>query len=603
MSHSPIQPDDELLSAYIDGELTADELRAVEEWLASDPEARALVEELRGVSSAVQALPRASVPAEWTAKLAERLDDARGNTAPATPHHESNGHGDAMPSLPFGRSSRGWWWSAAAIAAAVAIMMMVPREPDQMVAKNSPLAKAPARGGEIVMAAPDAANAPKPDNATVGSTFDAPTRGEAAEGEGLDALAMESSPAPATAAAPTPESTPEAADFASVAEAPPAPAAEVPAPAADTMMAEAVAPAENTYLIVWCDVPPESLREKEINTLLTGNGIVVDETTDTWLAAAEPVRQQIELRNSVNYQSNNAPTVARGAEAPAPEIASSRFAVPDTERDFRSREPLTRGGEEETYDAPMADTLADANQRSLEGETILVDATADQIAGCLAAMQQDPSNFQSITIEPVSELAIQQQLSMQRSMAAPLVAQNEQQAAQEAAPLSRQADNEFAEKLAEESRMQMQQQARGGDVDDTQQRANYVERAQARRLARPEDWYFYNTAPKEAAQGYRLPMLESKDGKVLSKSEYASADKKQQLAELNRYVTQTPQQQIAGQVANAPLGEKQPVQVLFVLRNSQLPDPVAAASGRAIEPAAEPTVIEPAPAAAPAESR
>jgi predicted ATP-grasp superfamily ATP-dependent carboligase len=97
-------------------------------------------------------------------------------------------------------------------------------------------------------------------------------------------------------------------------------------------------------------------------------------------------------------------------------------------------------------------------------------------------------------------------------------------------------------------------------------------------------------------------MLESKDGKVASKSEFYAVDKKQQLAELNRYVTQTPQQQIAGQVANAPLAEKQPVQVLFVLRNSQLPDPVAAAAGPVIEPAAEPAVIEPAPAA-PAESR
>jgi anti-sigma factor RsiW len=603
VSHSPFQPDDELLSAYIDGELTADELRAVEEWLASDPAARALVEELRGVSSAVQALPRASVPAEWTAKLAERLDDARGNSAPNPPHHETNGHGDAMPSLPFGRSSRGWWWSAAAIAAAVAIMLMVPREPEQVVATNAPAFKAPARGGEIVMAAPDAANAPKPDSPALGSTFDAPTRGEVAEGEGIDALAMESAPAPATAVAPTPEASHEAADFAGIAAAPPAPASEVPAPASARVTGDIATAAENTYLIVWCDVPPESLREKEINELLTGNGIVVDETTDTWLAAAEPVRQQIELRNSINYQSTNAPTVMRGSAAPAPEVASSRFAIPDASPEDARRERMERDPSDEAADTPNAETLADANEPSLEGETILVDATADQIAGCLAAMQQDPSNFQSITIEPVSEMAIQQQLSTQRSLAAPMVAQNEQQAAQESAPLSREVDSEFAEKLAEESRMQMQQQARGGDVDETQQRANYVERAQARRLARPEDWYFYNTAPKEAAQGYRLPMLESKDGKVLSKSEYASADKKQQLAELNRYVTQTPQQQIAGQVANAPLGEKQPVQVLFVLRNSQLPDPLAAsAAGPAIEPAAEPAVIEPAPAA-PAEPR
>ena len=49
--------DDELLSAYIDGELSDSERAAVEARLASDPEAQHLLHQLRSVSQDVQSLP------------------------------------------------------------------------------------------------------------------------------------------------------------------------------------------------------------------------------------------------------------------------------------------------------------------------------------------------------------------------------------------------------------------------------------------------------------------------------------------------------------------------------------------------------------------
>ncbi|MBN2295003.1 MAG: zf-HC2 domain-containing protein, partial [Pirellulales bacterium] len=50
-------PQEELLSAYLDGELTAAEKARAEKLLAEDPSAQATLDCLREVSSAVKSLP------------------------------------------------------------------------------------------------------------------------------------------------------------------------------------------------------------------------------------------------------------------------------------------------------------------------------------------------------------------------------------------------------------------------------------------------------------------------------------------------------------------------------------------------------------------
>ena len=67
---------DEQLSAYLDGELSAAERQAVEDRLAREPDARALLEGLRQTSNLVAALPRASAPASLPADVTERLERA-----------------------------------------------------------------------------------------------------------------------------------------------------------------------------------------------------------------------------------------------------------------------------------------------------------------------------------------------------------------------------------------------------------------------------------------------------------------------------------------------------------------------------------------------
>ncbi len=66
MTHDP---DEELISAYLDGELNADEQRRVERLLGESAESRELYEELRNLRSSFQALPRYRLPED----LGERV--------------------------------------------------------------------------------------------------------------------------------------------------------------------------------------------------------------------------------------------------------------------------------------------------------------------------------------------------------------------------------------------------------------------------------------------------------------------------------------------------------------------------------------------------
>lgn len=118
--------DDELLSAYVDGELTAAERALVEERLRSDPAAAALVEELRSLSSAIKALPRETLGRDLRAGVLAEIEQAR---------IDLDLHGPAtLPMEPVDRRQgirRGLVWSALAIAATLAIALFQPAEVEQ----------------------------------------------------------------------------------------------------------------------------------------------------------------------------------------------------------------------------------------------------------------------------------------------------------------------------------------------------------------------------------------------------------------------------------------------------------------------------------------
>lgn len=67
-------PENELFSAYVDGELTADEQAQVEQLLAASPAARQLVDELRALSSSLQALPTHKIGEDITGRVLRRAE-------------------------------------------------------------------------------------------------------------------------------------------------------------------------------------------------------------------------------------------------------------------------------------------------------------------------------------------------------------------------------------------------------------------------------------------------------------------------------------------------------------------------------------------------
>src|SRR5207244_10462201 len=71
----------QLLSAYVDGELSARQLCALDDLLAQSPEGQALLEKLQADAAQLRGLSRQGAPDE----LAERISDALAHKLPRTP--------------------------------------------------------------------------------------------------------------------------------------------------------------------------------------------------------------------------------------------------------------------------------------------------------------------------------------------------------------------------------------------------------------------------------------------------------------------------------------------------------------------------------------
>ncbi len=121
----------ELLSAYLDGELTAGERARVEQLLADSPAARRVLDELRSVSVTVQGLPELRLAEDLTDRILRQAERAILSGQDATPRVEPASPPDS------GRyrrlflrmvTSRGVAWSGAALAIALLIMLSGPRE-------------------------------------------------------------------------------------------------------------------------------------------------------------------------------------------------------------------------------------------------------------------------------------------------------------------------------------------------------------------------------------------------------------------------------------------------------------------------------------------
>lgn len=137
-------PEYELFSAYLDGELTADERAQVEQLLAGNPAARQLLDEMRALSSTLQTLPVLRLEENLSQRVL-RVAERRmlsGSASPEPPADASPPTNDGAPSI--GRQllrPRTWLWPAVAVAAALLMWFRTSEVAEPVAARK--LARAP----------------------------------------------------------------------------------------------------------------------------------------------------------------------------------------------------------------------------------------------------------------------------------------------------------------------------------------------------------------------------------------------------------------------------------------------------------------------------
>ncbi len=132
---------DELISAYLDGELTADEQDRVERMLAENDEYRQMFDEFSALRDSLQSLPQYRLDEEFHLRVLQRaeramLSEPSPTPAEATPASVSR----AEPSAESERGSlRGAFWALAVLAAAVLLMLFSPKDRNKDLAiKDAP---------------------------------------------------------------------------------------------------------------------------------------------------------------------------------------------------------------------------------------------------------------------------------------------------------------------------------------------------------------------------------------------------------------------------------------------------------------------------------
>jgi len=297
-------PENELFSAYLDGELTGADQAKVEQILATSPAARQLLDELRALSVSLQSLPRERLKEDLSERVlrqAERRMLGDGRARPAATDSEPRRRGGAL-----GRvfRPRNFVWSAIAVSVALVLMVReqapAPRPAVDAVAvapevepvKEPPSIQAivePEAEPETTIVVQDGLAAESPaspmaEGADASPTPAAPPQPETPPAAAVASDAEPGAPSHATEA----EVAPPAAAVASSAAAPmdkPEPSPEAPVepakvaasaetgPTAPEAAAEEKEPPE--VLVVRCDVDPDLLKEGVFDQILSNRKIAL----------------------------------------------------------------------------------------------------------------------------------------------------------------------------------------------------------------------------------------------------------------------------------------------------------------------------------------
>ncbi len=137
-------PSDELLSAYVDGELSSAETEWIEDWLRANPQGQERVAHYRLLGGAIRGLPPSELSAEFPARVLRSIERdmllPRPDTSPASRPTPS-----ASPEKPRSRSWLRWGvrilapLSATALGLLVLFSNVLPESPFQGAATNEPM--------------------------------------------------------------------------------------------------------------------------------------------------------------------------------------------------------------------------------------------------------------------------------------------------------------------------------------------------------------------------------------------------------------------------------------------------------------------------------
>jgi anti-sigma factor RsiW len=142
---------EELVSAYLDGELSPDERARVEQWLAASPRHQRLADDLRAVRRELQALPTQSLDAAFSNRVLAAIAERTASAGDASPLLEPAPRVQPASSRSVSSRMPSWRWVAAGAAATLAgvtlLFLAVPPSQRQ-------LSMAPA--GDLARTAPPA---------------------------------------------------------------------------------------------------------------------------------------------------------------------------------------------------------------------------------------------------------------------------------------------------------------------------------------------------------------------------------------------------------------------------------------------------------------
>jgi len=373
----------ELLSAYLDGELSAAEQAEVERLLAANPEARKLLDELRTLSSVLQALPQAKLAEDLTPAVlreAEKrmlgVSSAKGKarSAPLWPARLMEIIWQHLP------GSRAIAWATTAVAIGLLIMLSEKQQAMQHLGKGDrkvvALAPPPAEpalqqekaeGGKVVPAKPYAPP-------TIQAAPEALKSDELKSQEPKSADTDRKPTAPGIAAAKGPAP--------SLSAGKPVTSAAVPQRTLSTeekalnKLKDSAQPSPlrigKDVLVVHCELTAAAVKEQAFVKLLKANGI-------EWLPAADEI---------------GAPADEKVATEKNKDVAPER----------QRQERLSRG------------RFAPEPSKG-EVELVYVEAPPAQIEETLAALAARPDLFAAISFKPSEHRLVQKAVAVQRLQA------------------------------------------------------------------------------------------------------------------------------------------------------------------------------------------